>query len=134
MRSLTSQCLVASFLSADYEDYITGERIPKKYRNPALVKAMVKIRMIDTQGYGIHKMYQSQKDRCLPMPDYDLSTADEVILNLPGTIIDENYSLMLLANQDMSLMDAVLLDQVQKVTCMSQSRLLRRLIRRWNIL
>ena len=48
------------------------------------------------------------------MPDYDLSTADEVILNLPGTIIDENYSLMLLANQDMSLMDAVLLDQVQK--------------------
>ena len=70
------------------------------------------IRMIDTQGYGIHKMYQSQKDRYLPMPDYDLSTADEVVLNLPGTIIDENYSLMLLANQDMSLMDAVLLDQV----------------------
>jgi len=73
---------------------------------------MVNIRMIDTQGYGIHKMYQSQKDRYLPMPDYDLSTADEVILNLPGTIIDENYSLMLLANQDMSLTDAVLLDQV----------------------
>ncbi len=75
---------------------------------------MVNIRMIDTQGYGIHKMYQSQKDRYLPMPDYDLSTTDEVVLNLPGTIIDENYSLMLLANQDMSLMDAVLLDQVQK--------------------
>ena len=75
---------------------------------------MVNIRMIDTQGYGIHKMFQSQKNRYLPMPDYDLSTADEVILNLPGTIIDENYSLMLLANQDMSLTDAVLLDQVQK--------------------
>ena len=48
------------------------------------------------------------------MPDYDLSTADEVVLNMPGTIIDENYSLMLLANQDLSLTDAVLLDQVQK--------------------
>jgi ATP-dependent DNA helicase RecG len=48
------------------------------------------------------------------MPDYDLSTADEVVLNLPGTIIDENYSLLLLENQDMSLTDAVLLDQVQK--------------------
>ena len=103
-----------SFYEGDYKEYITGEKTPKNYRNPALVKAMVNIRMIDTQGYGIHKMYQSQKDRYLPMPDYDLSTADEVILNLPGTIIDENYSLMLLANQDMSLMDAVLLDQVQK--------------------
>ena len=39
---------------------------------------------------------------------------DEVVLNLPGTIIDENYSLLLLENQDMSLTDAVLLDQVQK--------------------
>ena len=103
-----------SFYEGDYKEYITGEKTPKSYRNPALVKAMVDIRMIDTQGYGIHKMYQSQKDRYLPMPDYDLSTADEVILNLPGTIIDENYSLMLLANQDMSLTDAVLLDQVQK--------------------
>lgn len=103
-----------NFYEGDYKEYITGEKTPKSYRNPALVKAMVNIRMIDTQGYGIHKMYQSQKDRYLPMPDYDLSTADEVVLNLPGTIIDENYSLMLLANQDMSLIDAVLLDQVQK--------------------
>ena len=103
-----------NFYEGDYREYITGEKTPKSYRNPALVKAMVNIRMIDTQGYGIHKMYQSQKDRYLPMPDYDLSTADEVVLNLPGTIIDENYSLMLLANQDMSLTDAVLLDQVQK--------------------
>ena len=75
---------------------------------------MVNIKMIDTQGYGIHKMFVSQKERFLPMPDYDLSTADEVVLNMPGTIIDENYSLMLLANQDLSLTDAVLLDQVQK--------------------
>ena len=103
-----------SFFEGDYKEYITGEKTPKSYRNPALVKAMVNIRMIDTQGYGIHKMFQSQKDRYLPMPDYDLSTADEVILNLPGTIIDENYSLLLLENQDMSLTDAVLLDQVQK--------------------
>lgn len=103
-----------NFYDGDYRQYITGEKTPKSYRNPALVKAMVNIKMIDTQGYGIHKMFQSQKDRYLPMPDYDLSTADEVILNLPGTIIDENYSLMLLANQGMSLTDAVLLDQVQK--------------------
>jgi ATP-dependent DNA helicase RecG len=102
------------FYEGSYEQYITGEKTPKSYRNPALVKAMVNIKMIDTQGYGIHKMFQSQKDRFLPMPDYDLSTSDMVVLNIPGTIIDENYSLMLLANQNLSLTDAVLLDQVQK--------------------
>lgn len=103
-----------TFFEGDYRQYITGEKTPKSYRNPALVKAMVNIKMIDTQGYGIHKMFVSQKERFLPMPDYDLSTADEVVLNMPGTIIDENYSLILLANQDLSLTDAVLLDQVQK--------------------
>lgn len=102
------------FYEGDYKQYITGEKTPKSYRNPALVKAMVNIKMIDTQGYGIHKMFQSQKDRFLPMPDYDLSSSNEVILNLPGTIIDENYSLMLMENQELTLTDAVLLDQVQK--------------------
>ncbi len=103
-----------SFYEGDYKQYITGEKTPKSYRNPALVKAMVNIKMIDTQGYGIHKMFQSQKNRYLPMPDYDLSTSDEVVLNLPGTIIDVNYSLMLMENQSLTLTDAVLLDQVQK--------------------
>ena len=103
-----------NFYDGDYKQYITGDKTPKSYRNPALVKAMVNIKMIDSQGYGIHKMFQSQKNRFLPMPDYDQSTATEVILNMPGTVIDINYSLMLLANQSLSLTDALLLDQVQK--------------------
>lgn len=103
-----------NFYDGNYRQYITGEKTPKSYRNPALVKAMVNIKMIDTQGYGIHKMFMSQKERYLPMPDYDKSSGTEVILTLPGTVIDENYSLMLLANQSLSLTDAVLLDCVQK--------------------
>ena len=75
---------------------------------------MVNIKMIDTQGYEIHKMFVSQKERYLPMPDYDKSTATEVVLTLPGTVIDENYSLLLLENKNLSLTDAVLLDSVQK--------------------
>ena len=102
------------FFEGNYSQYITGEKTPRHYRNPALVKAMVNIKMIDTQGYGIHKMFVSQKERYLPMPDYEKSTATEVVLTLPGTIIDENYSLLLLENRNMSLTDAVLLDSVQK--------------------
>ena len=107
------------FFEGNYSQYITGEKTPRHYRNPALVKAMVNIKMIDTQGYGIHKMFVSQKERYLPMPDYDKSTATEVVLTLPGTVIDENYSLLLLENKNMSLTDAVLLDSVQKGKCIS---------------
>lgn len=102
------------FFEGTYTQYITGEKTPRNYRNPALVKAMVNIKMIDTQGYGIHKMFVSQKERYLPLPDYDKSTATEVVLTLPGTVIDENYSIMLLENRSLSLTDAVLLDSVQK--------------------
>ena len=102
------------FYDGTYEDYITGERIPNKYRNKFLAQAMANIKMIDTEGFGIHKMFVSQKDRWLPMPDYDKSDGDTVVLTLPGNVIDENYSLLLLENSDIDLTTAVLLDKVQK--------------------
>ena len=102
------------FFDGTYEDYITGERIPRKYRNQFLAQAMANIKMIDTEGFGIHKMFVSQKERWLPMPDYDKSDNDNVVLTLPGNVIDENYSLMLLENTNINLTTAVLLDKVQK--------------------
>ena len=102
------------FFDGTYEDYITGERIPRKYRNQFLAQAMANIKMIDTEGFGIHKMFVSQKERWLPMPDYDKSDNDNVVLTLPGNVIDENYSLMLLENTNIDLTTAVLLDKVEK--------------------
>ena len=103
-----------NFYDGTYEDYITGERVPNNYRNLFLAQAMANIKMIDTEGFGIHKMFVSQKERYLPMPDYDKSDSDTVVLTLPGTVIDENYSLLLLENSDIDLTTAVLLDKVQK--------------------
>ena len=102
------------FFDGTYEDYISGDRIPKHYRNPFLAQAMANIKMIDTEGFGIHKMYISQKERFLPMPDYDKSDDENVILTLPGNVIDENYSLLLIENADLDLATTVLLDKVQK--------------------
>ena len=102
------------FFEGSYEDYIEGKKTPEQYRNPFLAKAMANIRMIDTEGFGIHKLYINQKKRYLPMPDYDRSTPDSVVLTLPGNVIDENYSLMLMKRDDLTLADVVLLDQVQK--------------------
>lgn len=48
------------------------------------------------------------------MPDYDKCDNDTVVLTLPGTVIGENYSLLLLENSDIDLATTVLLDKVQK--------------------
>lgn len=104
-----------SFFLGSYEDYIEGNKTPDKYRNPFLVNAMVNVKMIDTQGYGIHNIFSSQRNRYLPMPDYDLTEPNKVKLSISGNIIDENYSLQLIENvANLTLTDVVLLDKVQK--------------------
>ncbi len=101
------------FFEGSYEQYVLEKKTPKKYRNPFLMKAMVNVKMIDSQGYGIYNMFKSQKERFLPMPDYDI-TDSNVIIHLPGTIIDENYSMLLMEKTDITLTETILLDQVQK--------------------
>lgn len=102
------------FYEGDYEQYILGEKTPKSYRNPFLVKAMLNVKMIDSQGFGIHNLYMRQKERYLPMPDYDGTDESHVIMHLPGSVIDKNYSTVLMEKSDISLTEAVLLDMVQK--------------------
>lgn len=102
------------FYEGKYEDYIEGKKTPKKYRNPFLVQAMVNIKMIDSQGYGIHTMFARQKERCLPMPDYDQSEDNGVKLSIPGNVINIDYSVRLIQDASIDLTTAVLLDRVQK--------------------
>lgn len=103
-----------SFFDGDYEQYIEGKKTPKKYRNSFLANAMVNLKMIDTQGYGIHEMFMRQRERFLPMPDYDRSDPTRVKLIVPGHVIDAHYSLLLMERADLNLTTAVLLDSVQK--------------------
>lgn len=56
---------------------------------------MVNLNMIDTVGSGIKRVYDIQKKKYFPMPDYDLSNPNRVIITLYGKIIDENYSRLL---------------------------------------
>ena len=105
---------IGDFFEGKYEDYIEGIKTPKKYRNPFLVQAMVNIKMIDSQGYGIHTMFVRQKDRYLPMPDYDQTEDSGVKLTVPGNVIDIDYSVRLIQDASIDLSTAVLLDRVQK--------------------
>lgn len=103
-----------SFYEGTFSEYLEGQKTPENYRNPFLVRAMVNVKMIDTQGYGIHKIFQSQKERFLPMPSFENEDREKVVLHIPGNVINKDYSLLLMENADMSLTDAYLLDRVQR--------------------
>ncbi|PWA05685.1 RNA-binding domain-containing protein [Flavobacterium psychrotolerans] len=104
-----------SFFEGKAEDYTAGDKTPKKYRNKWLADAMVNLTMIDTLGYGIHRMYNEQRKRYFPLPDYTKSTRDNVVLEIYGHSIDENYSKLLIEKKDdLSLTEVILLDKIQK--------------------
>lgn len=103
-----------AFYDGEYEDYVEGKTTPKRYRNQFLSNAMVNLKMVDSQGFGIHEMYQHQRERFLPMPDYDHSSESHVILEIPGQVINREYSETLMENGSLDLLTVVLLDRVQK--------------------
>ena len=103
-----------NFFEGKPDDYSFGDKTPEKYRNQWLATAMVNLGMIDRLGFGIHSLCVSQMKRFFPMPDYDLSQHNKVILRIYGQSIDENYSKTLIQRGDLSLQEVMLLDRVQK--------------------
>tara|TARA_R100000935_G_scaffold57971_1_gene93390 strand:+ start:6439 stop:8118 length:1680 start_codon:yes stop_codon:yes gene_type:complete len=104
-----------SFFEGKADDYLLGNKTPDKYRNKFLAEAMFNLNMIDSMGYGIHKMTKSQYQRYFPLPDYTKSKRDEVVLEIYGNAIDENFSKLLIEhNDEMNLTEVILLDKVQK--------------------
>ena len=103
-----------NFFDGRPEDYFTGDKVPRRYRNTWLVQAMVNLNMIDTMGHGIHSMILAQRKRFFPLPDFHRSSDDRVILEIYGHVIDENYTKLLLERSDLDLTTVILLDQVQK--------------------
>jgi len=83
------------------------------YRNRLLAEAMVNLKMIDTIGSGIRKMFLIQRKRFFPMPDYKISSQG-VEVTVHGRIVDERFSRLLAEDPDLSLHDVILLDKVQK--------------------
>jgi ATP-dependent DNA helicase RecG len=96
------------------EDYIIGNKTPRRYRNPFLAQAMAELNMIDTMGYGIHSIHVAQARRFFPMPDFDLSESNAVKLRIHGKIVDPAYSRMLIQKTNLPLDQILALDRVQK--------------------
>lgn len=96
-------------------DYVLRQRTPKRYRNRFLAEAMVNLRMMDTMGFGIRDvLFQGQRSRYMPLPDYNLSRPGEVVMRLAGRFMDENYSRALLAHTELEWPEVLALDAIQK--------------------
>lgn len=98
---------------------------PPYYRNAFLCRAMVNLYMIDTNSMGIPMMYQIQKEKCFPLPTYDLSDPNRVKVTLYGKVLDKNYTQLLHANADLVLSTVFLLDKVQKKEVISKESYLK---------
>lgn len=102
------------FFEGQPEDYISGNKTPRRYRNPFLAQAMAELNMIDTMGYGIHSIHIAQARRFFPMPDFDLNEPNAVKLRIHGKIVDPAYSRMLIQKTNLPLDQILALDRVQK--------------------
>lgn len=102
------------FVDGQPADYFAGKRTPSRYRNPWLASAMDEIGMIDKAGFGISDMVRIQRERFLPLPDYQGSTAAMTVFNVMGQTLSLDYSRLLMEQPDLDLATVLLLDLLQK--------------------
>ncbi len=105
---------VGSFIPKSVETVIEQDAPQEYYRNAFLAEAMVNLNMIDTIGSGIKRMFIKQRERFFPLPDFDLSDPNKVVVKIAGRIWDENYTKLLMSKTDLDLKTVVLLDRFQK--------------------
>ena len=101
------------FIPKTIENVLLQDAPETSYRNPFLVNAMVNLNMMDTIGSGIKKMYQIQRKRFFPLPDYDLSR-ERVLVKFTGKVLDQEYAKQLATVDNLTLHDIIALDKVQK--------------------
>lgn len=103
-----------NFIPETVEQALEEGYKPPYYRNTFLCRAMVNLYMIDTNSMGIPMMYQIQREKCFPLPTYDLENPSRVKVTLFGKILDKNYTQLLKSNGDLDLQTVFWLDKVQK--------------------
>jgi ATP-dependent DNA helicase RecG len=104
---------LGSFIPGSIERVIREDAPEEHYRNPFLAAAMFNLKMVDTIGSGIKRMFNYQRQRFFPMPDYKLK-GNKVVVNVIGKVLDVEYSRVLAQIPSLSLEEIIMLDKVQK--------------------
>ena len=103
---------MGSFIPCNILSVLQNDAPEERYRNPFLVGAMVELKMVDTIGSGIRRMFNSQRLRLFPMPDYDFSD-NKVKVTVVGKVIDLDYASILAKDKSLNLADMELLSRIQ---------------------
>ncbi len=108
------------FIPSSVEDVVSSNSPESCYRNPFLAEAMRNLHMVETEGGGIRKLFNEQRKRFFPMPDYD--TSDGMVrCEIQGKVLDQEFANILIKNPSLSLSDIMLLDRVQKHQTLTDS-------------
>lgn len=121
-----------AFIPETIESALEPGYKPPYYRNVFLCNAMVNLYMIDTNSMGIPMMYQIQRDKCFPLPTYDLSTVNRVKVTVYGKIIDKNYTQLLYSDEKLDMRTVFLLDKVQKHEVISKENFKE--LKKWGLI
>lgn len=103
---------VGGFIPDNIHNVLQNDAPEERYRNPFLVGAMVELKMVDTIGSGIRRMFNLQKQRFFPMPDYDFSD-NKVMLTIVSKVLDMDYAALLAKDHSLNLMEMELLSRIQ---------------------
>ena len=103
-----------NFIPGNVRKVLQPDYTAPYYRNQLLSEAMMMLDMIDTVQMGIRKIFNIQRSRYFPMPDYDLDTPQKVAVTVYGKVLDSSYTRLLFDRDDLDLDAVYLLDRVQK--------------------
>ncbi len=101
-----------SFIPRTIQNVLNNDAPEEVYRNQFLAQAMVNLKMVDTIGSGIRKMFLFQRQRLFPLPDYDFA-GNKVQVTIIGKILNLGYASILAQNTSLSLSEIELLNRVQ---------------------
>lgn len=104
---------LGSFIPGSVERVVSDDAPEEHYRNRFLASAMFNLKMVDTAGGGIKKIFKYQIERFFPMPEYDLAS-NKVKVVITGKVLNIEYARLLARNRDLTIEEIIMLDKVQK--------------------
>lgn len=100
------------FIPRSIQNVLNNDAPEEVYRNQFLAQAMVNLKMVDTIGSGIRKMFFYQRQRLFPLPDYSFDD-NKVQVSIIGKILNIGYASILAQNTSLSLSEIEILNRVQ---------------------
>lgn len=106
---------LGAFLPGSVEKLLAARQPEQRYRNACLANAMVELDLMETLNRGVRDMFRIQRERFFPLPDFEFGEQPASVgVTLYGQVLDKGYVDALMTHTDLSLAEAVLLDQIQK--------------------